>query len=291
MNSPRHSPYDGTSTPFTIGLKALDPDRWIETDGDLEAYLAEKDRLLEADRSVVFQEMEGSRPAQREILDLITGHLLTRHGKIYQEQGSSIAFLNRTVERDGTTPPLITAGSLIADDLALLENRDGAWRVTAGYIAFPSSWSLKEKAGLTIGEIHGPVPGFQAGTRNDELINRMFDKLQPGRLVERFNWSIYPDETLHWPPEKAARAATQPFLPAANVIRVERQTLCRLPKTGGIVFTIRIYRDPLAILEARPELARQMKQQLQEMTQEQLAYKGLDLRKKDLDDLLTRYSL
>jgi hypothetical protein len=40
------------------------------------------------------------------------------------------------------------------------------------------------------------------------------------------------------------------FTPATNFIRVERQTLRRLPKTGGIVFSIRIYADPLATLMA-----------------------------------------
>ena len=30
--SPTHTPYDGTSRPFTIGLKPLDPENWIEID-------------------------------------------------------------------------------------------------------------------------------------------------------------------------------------------------------------------------------------------------------------------
>ena len=32
MNSPTHTPYDGSAKPFTIGLKPLDPDEWIEVD-------------------------------------------------------------------------------------------------------------------------------------------------------------------------------------------------------------------------------------------------------------------
>ncbi|WP_292211382.1 hypothetical protein [Mesorhizobium sp.] len=42
---PAHTPYDGSSKLFTIGLKPLDPANWIEVDGHLLPYLAEKRRL------------------------------------------------------------------------------------------------------------------------------------------------------------------------------------------------------------------------------------------------------
>ena len=34
------TPFDGTTRPFTIGLKPLDPAAWIETNGDLAHMLA-----------------------------------------------------------------------------------------------------------------------------------------------------------------------------------------------------------------------------------------------------------
>ena len=47
MTRPARTPYDGSSTPFTIGLKPFDPDNWIELDGDLEPYLAEDNKVTE----------------------------------------------------------------------------------------------------------------------------------------------------------------------------------------------------------------------------------------------------
>ena len=41
----RYTPFDGSSKPFTIGLKPLDLATWLEVDDALEPYLAEKDRL------------------------------------------------------------------------------------------------------------------------------------------------------------------------------------------------------------------------------------------------------
>ncbi len=275
MNNPRFTPYDGSSEPFAIGLTQIAPEGWIETDDDLEHYLAEKDRLTTEDREAVFQAVNGSESAQAEALNVLVAHLLDNHAATYARHDNTLTFLNRRIPLDAPQPPLLTAGSLIADDLVLLENRDGGWRVTAGYVAFPSSWSLKEKAGKTIGEIHGPVPDFEPGSRNDGLINRMFDRIAPGRVVERFNWSIYPEADLDWPPEKGARLARQHFDPASNFIRVERQTLRKLPETGAMLFTIRIYHDPIATVTAHPELADQLAMRLDAMTGAQLAYKGM----------------
>ena len=68
---PAHTPYDGSSTPFTIGLKPLDPTAWIEVDSHLEAQLAEKDRLEAGHGATVFAAEPGSEDAQREVLTLI----------------------------------------------------------------------------------------------------------------------------------------------------------------------------------------------------------------------------
>lgn len=289
MTPLRHTPYDGSSTPFTIGLTQIDAEQWIETDGDLGDYLAEKDRLLAHHFDDVFQETEGSRAAQQEALEAIAQHLLHQPSGIYRQTGETIACLDRAIALEAAKAPLLTAGSLVADDLVILENRHGDWRVTAGYVSFPSSWSLKEKAGLTIGEVHGPVPDFETGSRNDQLITRMFDKIQPDRIVERFNWSIYPDGDLFWSPEMGAKAASRPFDPLANFIRVERQTLRKLPTTGAILFTIRIYRDPVPVIAAHRTLAETLAHQLETMTPAQLAYKGMSQKYTRLVEALRRF--
>jgi hypothetical protein len=45
MSGPAHTPYDGSSKLFTIGLKPLELDGWIEVDENLLGHLAEKRRL------------------------------------------------------------------------------------------------------------------------------------------------------------------------------------------------------------------------------------------------------
>ena len=280
MRQPAYTPYDGSARLFTIGLGPLDPARWIEPDGDLERYLLEKDRLIADQRDVVFVEETGTRDAQREVLDLLAEHITARHPSVYRREGSAVVAGARTIDLDTDEAPLVTAGALVQDDLVLMRRDDSGWRLVAGYVAFPSSWSLPEKFGRRMEDIHAPVPDFGEGTRNALLINRVFDNLKVEQPVFRFNWSINPDADLHYPASKAHGA-----LPDGHALslettfaRVERQTLRKLPVSGDILFTIRIYTDPLAALRTLPDarrVAAVFADQLEALTLPQATYKGL----------------
>jgi hypothetical protein len=280
MKTPAYTPYDGSARLFTIGLGPLDPARWIEPDGDLERYLLEKDRLIADQRDVVFVEEVGTRAAQQEVLDLLAEHVATQHPAFYRREGSAIATDARTISLDADDAPLVTAGALVQEDLVLMRRDETGWRLVAGYVAFPSSWSLPEKFGRRMEDIHAPVPDFGEGTRNALLINRMFDNLKVEQPVFRFNWSINPDADLHYPASKAHGA-----LPDGHALslettfaRVERQTLRKLPVSGDILFTIRIYTDPLAALRTLSDarkIALVFADQLEALNLPQATYKGL----------------
>lgn len=275
----KHTPYDGSSKPFTIGLTQLDPDRWIEPDEQLQHYLDEKKHLLSEARDTVLAVGDDTEDAQSELLSVLIDYLPSRYPGIYRRDGDQMMVGERRVAL-GLDPPLAVAGSLVQDDLVLMQRTDCGWRLRAGYVAFPSSWALAEKFGRTMDEIHTPVPGFEHGTRNAELIARMFDNLPPGRFVERFNWAVNVDGGLHLPKSKSEGVAAEAITltEESTFIRIERQTLRKLPQTGAIVFTIRIYSDPLSLLRSRPdaaELARAFVEQLRALTLPQAAYKGL----------------
>jgi hypothetical protein len=163
---------------------------------------------------------------------------------------------------------------------------EDGWRLAAGSLCFPSSWSLREKFGRPLHAIHAPVPGFGGGTRNADLISRMFDSLQ-GLAVLRWNWSLQAGNDLYLPfshQERVDRATSRPSkfstdeIAAQAFVRVERQTLRKLPVSGDILFTIRIHLDPLSVLEKHPDrqrLASSFADQLAALDEAQLDYKGL----------------
>jgi len=281
-----HTPFDGSSKPFTIGLKPLDPAEWIEVDGRLRAYLDEKDRVSQRAPDQVFAAEPESLDAQREVLDRLAAHLPARFPDIYRLTGTAIEIIPafRRIDLLSPLPPLLTAASLVQEDLVIMAKGEDAWRLCAASLCFPSSWRLSEKFGRPLHAVHAPVPEFGHGTRNAVLIERIFDNLRPEQPVVRWNWSIHDDDALFHPP------AGRPYdFGRGAFLRLERQTLCRLPRTGAILFTIRIHLDPLEALAGHPpELAARLAEQLAAMNAAQLAYKGLTAQRDHLLERLAR---
>jgi hypothetical protein len=289
MTAKLNTPYDGSSKLFQIGLKPLDPAEWIDVDDNLVSYLAEKERLFAARPDEVFAAAPETAEAQAEVLTLLGAHLVARFPETYVREANEIVIAGdrRVALDDPGVPPLRIAASLVAEDLVIMRRGGSGWWLAAASLSFPSSWSLSEKFGRPIHDVHGPVPGFSAGTRNAELIARMFDHLRPEMPVIRWNWSIYGDDALFHP--ESASPETRRFGTGARAehvfLRVERQTLRRLPQSRDILFTIRIYVDPLEGLERLPEapaIATALINQLMTLSDEQLSYKGLTLERNRL---------
>ncbi len=277
MRQLAHTPYDGSHQPFRIGLKPLDLKNWIEVDDRLDAFLAEKQRLEALYPGRTFMAEADTGAAQAEVLKLLAEHLVTHFPAVYSRSGEAIVVNGRPVRLDSGEPGLKIASKLVQEDLVVLRRNDEGWRLVAGSVAFPSSWSLTEKFGRRLEEIHAPVPGFGAGTRNAAIISRVFDSLQTQLPVWRMNWSVYSDSELFHDNRLAEHLKKRDF-EAGIFLRVEYQTLRRLPESGDILFTIRIHVDPFSMLEQHPERQRICENfigMLQSLDKDQLAYKGL----------------
>ncbi|MDC7682500.1 DUF3445 domain-containing protein [Asticcacaulis sp. BYS171W] len=254
-----HTPYDGSQPLFRIGLSPLRDTPWLERDERLPIYLAEKARLFKDTRDAVWGAEPGSEAAQTEAYDLIRATL-----------GLSADTPNE--------PPLLAAARVVAEDLALLQKSPEGWRLMAGAICFPSSWSITEKLGKVLHEVHTPVPDFSEGTRNAAVIERIFDNLRPDEPVIRWNWSLYGNDTLHHPHVSPPQRFGDGPDADTVFIRVERQTLHKLPDTGAVLFTIGIHLTPLEALDAHPDrdaIAQSLITQIEALIDTQLDYKGL----------------
>jgi hypothetical protein len=281
------TPYDGSSPLFRIGTKPLDPADWLAPDAAMAAQLAEKAKLLAQRRDAVFGELAGSRQAQAELLALLADHLPRRFPELWRHSSAGIEVIpaNETIDLTASGSPLQIAEKLVQDDLLILQRDETGWRLSAASLCFPSSWVLSEKMGKVLADIHAPVPGFGPGTRQAEVMARMFDAMRPETPMIRWNFSLYGDDRLFHPdmsgPHDRRFGAGERADPV--YLRVERQTLRKLPQTGAIAFTIRISLDPLERLEAHENaahIATSLIEQIAALTPEQLDYKGLT-REKD----------
>ncbi|MCC0029385.1 MAG: DUF3445 domain-containing protein [Brucellaceae bacterium] len=266
---------------FAIGVSPLDLAEWFVIGGDLARYLAEKQRLEAEHGDRVFMAEAETDDAQREVLDLVASHLTEHHPALYSRDGDIVTVLptGGSVDLGGRDEPALKrAAHLVPDDLVIMRRGESGWRIAAASLCFPSSWSLAAKFGRPLDEVHAPVPDFAAGTRNATLIERMFDNLRPDMPVKRQNWSLYHDAELYHPVGHAAGDIDPAATPGPLYLRRERQTLRKLPGTGDILFTIRILVDPLedvAASQGGSDLLRGIAAQIEAMTPDQLAYKGM----------------
>lgn len=267
--------FDGSQRLFRIGARPLDPADWLLGGPDLAAALAEKARLFAQQRDAVFMAEVGSLAAQREVLDLIRAHL----GLVAEDHNQPAI----------DEPPLLTAARLVAEDLLLLFRDETGWRLGAAALCFPSSWVLAEKFGQPLETIHAPVPGFGPQSRNAQLIGRMFDAARPETPMLRWNWSLYGDDRLHHPDASPPQRFGSGPRAEPVFLRLERQTLRKLPATGAMLFTVRILLDPVSALEGDPEgpaLATALIDQLAGLDPAELDYKGMTLERDRVIDRL-----
>ncbi len=246
---------------LAMGLHALELRDWLIVTGDHAAEVAEKRRLFEAGADIRRLLPEGVEAAA-ETAALVEAHLAAHAPGVQMD--ATIA------------DPLTRAGLAVQEDLCLLLASPEGYRLVGAFVAFPSRWSLEEKIGRPMPAIHAPVPGLEAAIGGP--VRLFFERLQADRPVWRVNWSLSDDPVLHQPSSAFRRTATE--VTAADAgrqlwLRVERQTLRRLPETGLVLFTILTFVEPLASLARDRRLAGLLADRLGELPEPMLAYKNL----------------
>jgi hypothetical protein len=282
---PTRAVWDTVAAPhrLNLGLHAMEPSEpWLVIDDDYVQDLAEKHRLLRDKRSQVFVELERSRAAQAEARNRVIETLLTHYADEFELNGSQFCIRATGEEFDLTEPhmpALEVAARCTQEDLVVMEERPEGWCLTAASVCFPTRWDLPTQLGLPMTAIHERVPGYQEQLNSSS--NRFFDGMKPGLVFKRGNWSLMDDPALFQPGGKM-QTRERSDLDASNAgqkiwLRVEHQTLQRLPTTGAILFGIRIHRTRLDAVAETPDAARTLLAAIDTMHADMQLYKSLAL--------------
>ncbi|MEE3623224.1 DUF3445 domain-containing protein [Nitrospirillum sp. BR 11752] len=272
-------PFDGGDWRMAMGLMALNPARWLMVDDSCPALLAERRALLAQRHGAVTGFLPGSHDAQAEVLALMADHLPRHFPGAYVREGRRLTcrLTGEVWDLDAAGPnPLEVAGRLVAEDLCLLlPDAAGLPVLAAAVLCFPNRWRLREKLGRPMAGIHAPVALY--GEKLGRPVDRFLETLAPDRPVWRMNWGLNDDPAL-FQPEEVAHTAADAALTPENAghrlfLRIERQTLRRLPATGAILFTIRTYQRALGDLTG--EEAAQLAHVLRTVPKPVARYKGL----------------
>ena len=233
---------------WTMGVHALDLDRWLLVDDHRDVDLAEAARTLRT-RPELTHLLPGARPAALEVATAVEVHLRRARPELGPE-------LDR-LDVARAPNPLAAVRQVVQEDLCLLERGVDGWVMTACVVAAPTAWDVASKVGRELDAIHAPVPRYA-----DDLAPRMsafFDRLRVDRPVWRANRTMADGgELLLETPVRVAEI--DPTVTPATVgdrlwLRVEYQTLRRFPETDAVLFTIRVLRQRLSSLAERPDAA------------------------------------
>jgi Haem-dependent oxidative N-demethylase, alpha subunit-like len=273
-------PFEPGPYRMAMALTACPEAAWIERDALYPAEMALRRSLLDTRRAEVFGACDGSAPARQETLDLLAAHLPARFPEGFARIGPVLH--NRLTGEawdlaHPTLDPLELAGRLVQEDLCLVQPGEAAPVLTAAVLCFPSRWRLSEKLGHPLAAVHAPVPLY--AERLARPVDRFMGALKPGHVAQRLNWALVDDPTLFQPTGKF-RDAPDPTITPDNAgdrlwLRVERQTLRRLPQSGSVLFGIRVHVYPLHRVATEAPVAARLAAAVRALPEATLRYKSV----------------
>jgi hypothetical protein len=246
-----HLSFEAGPYRMAMGLVAVPASEWFELDQHYHRDIAERRQLLRDRHELVFGALPGSEAARRETLEMVAEHLVTRHPAAFTRRGATLTNHLTGDEWDLVSPDrdhLHVAGLLVQEDLCIVQvDEAGRPLFTAAVLCFPSRWRLHEKLGRALPQVHDPVPLY--ADRLARPVDRFMRSIKPGHIAMRLNWSVVDSPAMFQPGGKW-RDAPNHEITAANAgqklhLRVERQTLTRLPRSGAVLFGIRVHSYPL----------------------------------------------
>jgi len=265
LSLPKHTPYRNGNGGVKVGLEPIEEEDWLEIDNLFDSEIELKKKLYESNYKEIHQELDLSLNSQHELLEMLKTHLNQYHP-------------SHEITATESSAPLKNASLMVQEDLVLMLPAEEKYFLGAASLCAPSNWSLKEKFNGSLIELHKDVPSYEKKIGN--RVNNLFDKLPNDRIFQRFNWSIYEEATLFQPIRNKSHVERSKTITDKNAgdrlfIRVERQTIRRLPKTKAIAFTIRVHVDPLSSIKEDLSLVKDLKKAIKNLSEGMKRYKSL----------------
>lgn len=258
-------PFESGPFALRMGVHSLDLDTWLDVDDAIGPDVALKRDLLAQRTAEVLVVADG--PGVTEACAELDRSIV----EWWTDRGDEAPAV------DAATHPIVAASLRTQEDWCVLDGpSDGPLVLVAGCVCFPTRWILTEKLGLSLSQIHGPVAFYDQQLA--EPVDRFLSRLRVDAPVWRANWNLVDDDARcqAYVPVPGRRLSCTPVDVADLVhLRVERQTLRRLPDSGAVAFGIRVHQQPVRCLESDPATGARLLDAIRSLPAETFAYKGL----------------
>ncbi|KAF3222752.1 hypothetical protein TWF192_008795 [Orbilia oligospora] len=273
-----------------MSLTRLEPNWWLELEDTYSTRLLQRSQILrEYKTKVIDRHLDISNPwrvevACKELMEMVIQFLCSRYPQYFYFNTSKFVFLNRILGKEFEVykmDPLDFVFQNVPEDFAIVmpdDGRGGKYVFVAGMICSSVGWDLGEKIGKVLGEIHGVVPEYK------EKMERSMDRwvIQQSLTImiykEKGSWDIVVGEPLFVCGgeefNKRRSGQDQSIKEEDLTLRVDWQTLRRLPLSGGIVFNYKALFTPVKEFEDEPGVPALVEKVLREGNRKILEYKG-----------------
>lgn len=273
-----------------------------------EHYLSEcKDKALTLEQDAGrFEALPHMMEAQWDFLELTMEQLSTDYPQFFtlEKSGDKWTWANKAlgikdsfVFSDAATlpcEPLEYMGRQTQGDFVLLDQRENNLFSDAGFITSQADWSLAFNVGMSWHEWHGPVPQMEKMGILERGLKFLLS-MQQGSPVRRLNWTMTinprldtsPEHFPEWGPDKSTVSVLNAGEKAH--LRVELQSMFRLPRSNAILFSIRAYLISLNDLATYPRWVKRFHRVLKGLHPDLIEYKGITPYHADVVRWLEKY--
>ncbi|KAJ4150287.1 hypothetical protein LMH87_011044 [Akanthomyces muscarius] len=275
-------PYRPFRWPYfqTMALQKMDPDYWIELESTYRERIVQRRELVAAHGKDILYSLPGSELACKELMEMVVQFLCARYPQLFER--IDMNFVNHILD---TTYDLTAAEPLqfildnVPEDFAIMlrDEETGRYCLQAGVVCSTIGWTLSDKMGLSAAEIHQPVPDYKE--RLEPSIDRFFSKMPAAAPIQWASWGLEIGKPLFLPathPSFSGRDVPNSDVSVEDVsLRVDWQTLRRLPLSGAVVFNFKALFTPVSSFKDEPCIPALLLKILNEGKESIMRYKGV----------------
>ncbi|KAJ9639468.1 hypothetical protein H2201_002872 [Coniosporium apollinis] len=265
----------------TMSLTKLEPDWWLELESTYVKRIQQRQGLYAKYGDHVLDYLPGSELACKELMEMCVQFLCARYPHYFRLDRENMTFHNdilHTYTDLKKTHPLHVLLNNVPEDFAImLRNPEtGFYHFRAGVICSSLGWDLGTKMGLRLHEIHAPIPDYKE--KMQFSMDRYFAKKPTDKAIQRGSWGLEIDEPLYMPPgdpHANHRDVQHADLDLSRIhLRVDWQTLRRLPLSGAIIFNFKALFTPVEKFREEPYIPALLLKVLREGKKSIMEYKS-----------------
>ncbi|KAJ5104553.1 hypothetical protein NUU61_001900 [Penicillium alfredii] len=265
----------------TMSLTKLETDWWIELENTYKSRIAQRKDLFATNGKAVLDALPGSELACKEMMEMALQFICARYPQYFTLEDNRMLH-NRILgtEQDiRAKHPLGVLLDNVPEDFAVMMRDDvtGSYFLRAAVICSAMGWNVATKIGRPLHEIHAPIPDYKE--KMQFSMERFFTKMPTEKPIQRASWGLEMGEPLYMAPgdpQEQHRLSQDPDLSIKDCsLRVDWQTLRRLPLSGAMVFNFKALFTPITEFQDEPAVPALVAKILKEAKHSFMVYKGV----------------